>query len=138
METATDEEKCIIFDEIHQYAASLMTDLFGNYVIQKIFEFGLAYQVSYLVSIMKGNILTLCFQTYGCRVVQKAIENISPEDQVGSFSFPLFCPLSLFLFFSLSPIFSLFISLSPSLSISHCLALSLSPSCWEKLLSYVG
>lgn len=36
LETATGEEKNMVFDEIMPQALSLMTDVFGNYVIQKV------------------------------------------------------------------------------------------------------
>ena len=36
LETATTEEKNMIFDEIIPQALTLMTDVFGNYVIQKV------------------------------------------------------------------------------------------------------
>lgn len=36
LETATDEEKNAIFPEIFPYSRTLMTDVFGNYVIQKV------------------------------------------------------------------------------------------------------
>lgn len=36
LETATTEEKNMVFDEIMPQALSLMTDVFGNYVIQKV------------------------------------------------------------------------------------------------------
>lgn len=48
-----------------------MTDVFGNYVIQKFFEHGNQSQKKVLASQMKGHILDLSLQMYGCRVVQK-------------------------------------------------------------------
>lgn len=36
LETATVDEKNMVFDEIMPQALSLMTDVFGNYVIQKV------------------------------------------------------------------------------------------------------
>ena len=48
-----------------------MTDVFGNYVIQKFFEHGNQQQKKVLASQMKGRILELSMQMYGCRVVQK-------------------------------------------------------------------
>jgi len=36
LETATTEEKNMVFEEIIPHALSLMTDVFGNYVIQKV------------------------------------------------------------------------------------------------------
>lgn len=40
LETATPTEKGIVFNEIVWHSEKLMTDVFGNYVIQKFFEFG--------------------------------------------------------------------------------------------------
>lgn len=39
LETAAAEEKTAIFPEIVTHAHSLMTDVFGNYVIQKVISF---------------------------------------------------------------------------------------------------
>lgn len=41
LETANSEEKQLVFDEILPNALQLMTDVFGNYVIQKFFEHGM-------------------------------------------------------------------------------------------------
>ncbi|KAF8654193.1 hypothetical protein AX16_003722 [Volvariella volvacea WC 439] len=85
LETASSEEKQIVFDEIvPNNALQLITDVFGNYVIQKLFEHGTQVQKTVLANTMEGHVLTLSLQMYGCRVVQKAIEYILPEQQ-GSF-----------------------------------------------------
>ncbi|KAI5122952.1 hypothetical protein M0805_006833 [Coniferiporia weirii] len=82
LETASSEEKQIIFDEIVPSAAlQLIQDVFGNYVIQKLFEHGTQVQKTVLASTMEGHILTLSLQMYGCRVVQKAVEYVLPEQQ---------------------------------------------------------
>jgi len=39
LETATTDEKNLVFEEIIPHALSLMTDVFGNYVIQKVCVF---------------------------------------------------------------------------------------------------
>ena len=36
LETATTEEKNMVYEEIMPQALALMTDVFGNYVIQKV------------------------------------------------------------------------------------------------------
>ena len=36
LETAQEEEKAIVFEEMLPRSLSLMTDVFGNYVIQKV------------------------------------------------------------------------------------------------------
>lgn len=82
MEEASDVEKADVFSEIEPSATQLMSDLFGNYVIQKFFEFGNQEQIMTLIRKMEGQVVALSFHTYGCRVVQKAIENIPPEEQV--------------------------------------------------------
>ena len=48
-----------------------MTDVFGNYVTQKLFEHGSQAQKKILASQMKGHVYDLSQQMYGCRVVQK-------------------------------------------------------------------
>ena len=49
LERATPAEKEMIFNEILASAHSLMTDVFGNYVIQKFFEHGTPEQKTALV-----------------------------------------------------------------------------------------
>jgi mRNA-binding protein PUF3 len=58
-----------------------MTDVFGNYVVQKLFEHGNQSQKKILANQMKGHILALSTQMYGCRVVQKALEHILTDQQ---------------------------------------------------------
>ena len=49
LERATPAEKEMVFNEILASAHSLMTDVFGNYVIQKFFEHGTPEQKTALV-----------------------------------------------------------------------------------------
>jgi pumilio RNA-binding family len=53
------------------HAQSLMTDVFGNYVIQKLFDHGGPDQREALASFLVGHAVQLSLQMYGCRVVQK-------------------------------------------------------------------
>ncbi|CAE6433783.1 unnamed protein product [Rhizoctonia solani] len=83
LETATDDEKDAIFSELAPGSfLSLMTDVFGNYVVQKLIEFGSVEQRDMLVNVMEGHMLSLSLQMYGCRVVQKAIECVAVEQQM--------------------------------------------------------
>lgn len=63
-----------------------MTDVFGNYVIQKFFEFGTEEQTTDLARVIRGedgkNVLALAMQMYGCRVIQKALEQILPAEKI--------------------------------------------------------
>ena len=60
-----------MFREIQPNALQLMTDVFGNYVIQKLFEHGNQVQKRVLAEQMKNHVMELSMQMYGCRVVQK-------------------------------------------------------------------
>lgn len=128
LERATPAERQMVFGEILQAAYQLMTDVFGNYVIQKFFEvwsvkvhpcvfwvtaqyklnsipfiinyshividsgiyniffmlsqFGSAEQKLALATRIRGHVLPLALQMYGCRVIQKALESISSDQQV--------------------------------------------------------
>ncbi|KAH0621950.1 hypothetical protein JD844_023723, partial [Phrynosoma platyrhinos] len=81
LERATPAERQMVFSEILQAAYQLMTDVFGNYVIQKFFEFGSIDQKLALATRIRGHVLPLALQMYGCRVIQKALESISPDQQ---------------------------------------------------------
>lgn len=59
-----------------------MTDVFGNYVMQKYFEYGSIEQKQILLQKMLGHIYELSLQTYGCRVVQRALESLEEPDQL--------------------------------------------------------
>mmetsp|Transcript_4846 Transcript_4846/g.11646 ORF Transcript_4846/g.11646 Transcript_4846/m.11646 type:complete len:780 (-) Transcript_4846:56-2395(-) len=81
LETATEEEKSMVFDELRPQMPRHMTDVFGNYVVQKFLERGNAEQRAELAAQMKGHVLFLSLQMYGCRVVQKSLDVLSPEQQ---------------------------------------------------------
>jgi len=85
----------MVFNEILSAAYSLMTDVFGNYVIQKFFEFGTSEQKQMLAQRIRGHVMPLSLQMYGCRIVQKALESIPPEMQVLVMCIPLHRPYKL-------------------------------------------
>lgn len=61
----------MVFEEVLPNALQLMTDVFGNYVLQKFFEHGNQMQKTILAKQMEGHVVSLSLQMYGCRVVQK-------------------------------------------------------------------
>ena len=71
----------MIFDEISPSAQSLMTDVFGNYVIQKFVEFGSEEHQRKILMIVLPNVETLTVQMYGCRVIQKLLDILSMEQR---------------------------------------------------------
>nr|POF14879.1 mrna-binding protein puf3 [Quercus suber] len=81
LEIASPEEKDRCFLEIEPNAIQLMTDVFGNYVIQKFFENGDQTHKRLLGNKMQGQVLNLSLQMYGCRVVQKALDHVLADQQ---------------------------------------------------------
>ncbi|OIW20672.1 hypothetical protein TanjilG_19737 [Lupinus angustifolius] len=81
LECCSVEEKALVFKEVLPHTSKLMTDVFGNYVIQKFFEYGSPGQRRELANRLAGQILPLSLQMYGCRVIQKALEVIELEQK---------------------------------------------------------
>ncbi|CAG8680008.1 21637_t:CDS:10 [Gigaspora margarita] len=86
LETANSEEKQLVFDEILPNALQLMTDVFGNYVIQKFFEHGNQMQKTILAKQMEGHVLSLALQMYGSTLVKELDGNVLKcvKDQNGN------------------------------------------------------
>jgi pumilio RNA-binding family len=82
LDTASSEDLKMVFDELLPSALILMKDVFGNYVIQKLFEHGTPEMRLQFIDQMQGHILSLSLGTYGCRVVQKALEYVGNKDQM--------------------------------------------------------
>ena len=72
----------LVFEEVLPVARSLMIDVYGNYVIQKFFDFGTNEQRFLLASKLQGNVVALALHLYGCRVVQKSLETLPSYLQV--------------------------------------------------------
>lgn len=82
LEKADERIKQEAFAEIYPNCLLLMTDVFGNYVIQKFLEYGTLLQQKLLVERMTENMLSLALQVYGCRVIQRALEVTQVEEQL--------------------------------------------------------
>lgn len=71
----------IIFKEVMTFPLELMTNSFGNYVIQKLYDHcGWYHQTRRLDDVVKSNIIHLALNEYGCRVVQAAFRNMKKND----------------------------------------------------------
>lgn len=62
LERASEGEKEMIFVEILPHSHSLIVDVFGNYVIQKFFEFGTTEQKRRLAASVKGYVVQFALQ----------------------------------------------------------------------------
>ena len=76
LETAAESETALIFAEVQPRALTLMTDVFGNYVIQKFFEHGSAQQRHALASQLQGHVLALSLQV--TLTLEKKEERLEP------------------------------------------------------------
>lgn len=65
LEVADAIEKKAVVDELVPSIRELQNDVFGNYVIQKLFEFGNDDIKRDLKSTLKGNMMLLSLQMYG-------------------------------------------------------------------------
>ncbi|KFH62883.1 hypothetical protein MVEG_11407 [Podila verticillata NRRL 6337] len=79
LKTSPPEQKIMIIDAILGQAYPLMSNRFGNFLIQRCFEFGTPQQIDALAQAMRGNILTLACDPFGCHVVQKALDNVEED-----------------------------------------------------------
>lgn len=68
---ANSDDKQKVFEEILVNAKEMMTDVFGNYIVQKLFEYGTLVQKKLLAAKMKGHVAELATNIYGCRCVQE-------------------------------------------------------------------
>ena len=82
LEEATPQERDCILVGVAPRALQLMCNPFGNYVIQKLLEFGTFEQRSGVAELMRRNVVALSYDMYGCRVVQTAVQNLPQALQV--------------------------------------------------------
>jgi pumilio RNA-binding family len=73
-------EQQIVMREVLPAIRRLRNDVFGNYVVQKLLDFGSPKTKSDIRDSLEGEILPLSLQMYGCRVVQKALESLDEDD----------------------------------------------------------
>lgn len=74
--TTTKDDKDLIFNDIKSDILNLSNDVFGNYVIQKFFDFDSPNYSNFLIeNFFLTRIFYLSTQVYACRVIQKALES---------------------------------------------------------------
>lgn len=74
--TANSDDRQRVFEEIMVDANALMVDVFGNYVVQQLFEHGTMVQKRLLAGKMKNQVVQLSTQLYGCRCVQEVSRQV--------------------------------------------------------------
>ncbi|KAF7725299.1 hypothetical protein EC973_000309 [Apophysomyces ossiformis] len=79
LKCATDEQKENIIKAALKRAAELMTNRFGNFLVQRLFELGTSDHVRALVDSMQGHVVELTCDPFACHVVQKALDVIDEK-----------------------------------------------------------
>lgn len=72
-------DKQLLFEEVLPHARALCKDVFGNYVVQKLLDPKVGtpeQQVQLCDRAIVGNVVDLSMHMYGCRVIQKLVEQV--------------------------------------------------------------
>jgi pumilio RNA-binding family len=81
LEIADETEKALLLDELLSSIKRIRNDVFGNYVVQKLFQHGSSEAKAKLFrQALLGEVIPLSKMIYGCRVVQKALECLDNEE----------------------------------------------------------
>ncbi|KAL7487434.1 hypothetical protein ACHAW6_015352, partial [Cyclotella cf. meneghiniana] len=79
LEHALLPEVKLVFDESLPRMKELWDDIYGNFILQKLFDVGTAEMKNALGAGLNGHVVELSTKVYGCRVVQKAFEVLDQE-----------------------------------------------------------
>jgi hypothetical protein len=71
-----------VFEAVVPETARLAKDVFGNFVVQKLFEKGDLEQKAALNTKVQGSVMDLACHKYACRVMQKAVECLGEDQQL--------------------------------------------------------
>ncbi|GMM34946.1 Puf4 protein [Saccharomycopsis crataegensis] len=71
----------IIFNEIYLHIVELMTDQFGNYLIQKLLDQITTKQRITLIKNSSSNFISIALDSHGTRALQKLIDVISTQEE---------------------------------------------------------
>ncbi|XP_024008980.1 putative pumilio homolog 10 [Eutrema salsugineum] len=88
LQKLVDERKILaaIFFETIDHVVELSMDPFGNYIVQKLLLVCDEEQRTLIMSVLTSNpveLIKICLNNYGTRVVQKMIETVKTKQQIG-------------------------------------------------------
>eukprot|EP00933_Yihiella_yeosuensis_P071721 TRINITY_DN79961_c0_g1_i1.p1 TRINITY_DN79961_c0_g1~~TRINITY_DN79961_c0_g1_i1.p1 ORF type:complete len:594 (-),score=138.46 TRINITY_DN79961_c0_g1_i1:394-2175(-) len=82
LDEAKEEDKDAVCKLVCADAPKLTSNVFGNFLVQKVFDIGTSKQKGDLAASFKSEVVRLSSDEYGCRVIQKAIQNVCRESQL--------------------------------------------------------
>ncbi|KAL7528134.1 hypothetical protein ACHAXR_003761 [Thalassiosira sp. AJA248-18] len=81
LQVADYSEVQIAFEEVMPDMEALWNDVYGNYILQGLLELGTDDMRSGIgQKIIDGDVVSLSMKVYGCRLIQKALDTLAPED----------------------------------------------------------
>lgn len=80
-DVGSDSERDQIYDKILSSVPKLACDVFGNFVVQKVFDRGTLDQRRNIADSLQGQVFSLSTNRFGCRVIQKLLEKLPTEEQ---------------------------------------------------------
>ena len=86
LEERKPDQISMIFAETNQHVVELMTDPFGNYLCQKLFEYSDDEQRTLLIGNAAPEMVKIALNQHGTRALQKMIEFISTVNQASDTS----------------------------------------------------
>eukprot|EP00842_Homolaphlyctis_polyrhiza_P001404 jgi/Hompol1/2264/HPOL_005917-RA len=86
------EIKACVFDVVLQHVVALMKNRFGNFLVQCCLEHGTQQQIRILGGCIRGHVVSLSCDRFGCHVMQKAIDRIDEDIKI-SLIFELFASI---------------------------------------------
>jgi len=81
LECSRDPAKSNMLQELHAYAPSLITDQYGNYVIQNVVEHGQARDRDRIFAVIKSNLVAYSRQKFASNVVEKCLTYCREEQR---------------------------------------------------------
>jgi hypothetical protein len=82
LKLATPAQKYEIVDTIVHHCHPLMVNRFGNFLVQRCFEYGTKDQINGIANAIRGNVVALSMDMFGCHVIQKAFDCVDEEFKV--------------------------------------------------------
>jgi hypothetical protein len=74
-----DRERVRLCEFIVMYCDSLISNRFGNFLVQRVLEHGNAAQVALVTKSILGLVVALSMDPFGCHVVQKALDTVHED-----------------------------------------------------------
>jgi mRNA-binding protein PUF3 len=81
LEFCSEQDQAAVLEELHQCAAMLITDQYGNYVIQHVISSGKPEDRSKIIQIVIAQVLTLSKHKFASNVVEKSIQFGTEEER---------------------------------------------------------